>query len=157
MYGSGRLLLSITKEVSGTFSFTCPVTALPVSYCRCLTLCTALFTSPPGHPGLPATTCIYVVGLLPVELNFILVLQREIVVTPNYLCFDCIILKKWKRTMKIKTTVSFSVLHCFHSTGYLLLIIAHERMYLLSINTKEGSSQNETHVPSRVLLLCTYS
>ena len=31
-----------------------------------------------GHPGLPATTCIYLVGLLPVELNvlFILVLRR---------------------------------------------------------------------------------
>ena len=67
-YGSGRLLLSIKKEVSGTFSFTCPVTALPVSYRSRLTLCTALSTSPPGHPGLPATTCIYVVGLLPVEL-----------------------------------------------------------------------------------------
>ena len=57
------------KEVSGTFSFTCPVTALPVSYLRRLTLCTTLSTSPPGHPGLPATTCIYVVGLLPVELK----------------------------------------------------------------------------------------
>jgi len=77
MCRSGRLLLSIKKEVSGNFSFTCPVTALPVSYRRRLTLCTALSTSPPGHPGLPATTCIYVVGLLPVELNvlFILVLS----------------------------------------------------------------------------------
>ena len=78
MYGSGGLLLSIKKEVSGTFSFTWPVTALPVSYRRRLTLCTTLSTSPPGHPGLPATTCVYVVGLLPVELNilFILVLRR---------------------------------------------------------------------------------
>ena len=59
------------KKYPGTFSFTCPVTALPVSYRRRLTLCTALSTSPPGHPGLPATTCIYVVGLLPVELNFL--------------------------------------------------------------------------------------
>ena len=25
--------------------------------------------SPPGHAGFPATICIYVVGLLPVELN----------------------------------------------------------------------------------------
>ena len=65
----GGLLLSIKKEVSGTFSFTWPVTALPVSYLRRLTLCTTLSTSPPGHPGLPAMTCIYVVGLLPVELN----------------------------------------------------------------------------------------
>ena len=50
------------KKVSGAFSFTSPVTALPVSY-------TGLSTSPPGHAGLPATICIYVVGLLPVELN----------------------------------------------------------------------------------------
>ena len=57
------------KEVSGTFSFTCPLTALPVAYRRCLTLCTAVSTSPPGHPGLPATTCIYVVGLLSVKLK----------------------------------------------------------------------------------------
>ena len=66
----------------------------------------------------------------------------------------------------IKTTVSFSVLCCFRSKGYLLLIIiliiimditAHEIMYLLSINTKEGGTQNKTHVPSRVLLLYTYS
>ena len=38
--------------------------ALPVSY-------TALSTSPPGHAGLLATICIYVVGLLPVELNLL--------------------------------------------------------------------------------------
>ena len=42
----------------------------------------------------------------------------------------------------INTTVSFSVLRCFRSTGYLLRVIAHERMYLLSINTKEGGTQN---------------
>ena len=36
-----------------------------------------------------------------------------------------------------------------------LLITAHERMYSLSIRTKEGSTH--THVPSLVLLLCTYS
>ena len=57
----------------------------------------------------------------------------------------------------INTTVSFSVLRCFRSTGYLLLIIADERMYLLSIDTKEGGTQNKTHVVCRVLLLCTYS
>ena len=49
-------LLSVKKEVSGTFSFTCQVTALPVSYRRRVALCTALSTSPPAHPGLPATT-----------------------------------------------------------------------------------------------------
>ena len=65
--------------------------------------------------------------------------------------------KMEKNYEDINTTVSFSVLCCFHSTGYLLLITAHERMYLLSINTKEGSTQNKIHVPSCVLLLCTYS
>ena len=63
------------KEVSGTFSFACPVTALPVSYRRRLTLCPALSTSPPGHPALPATT--YVVGLLSVEVNFLLLLLKK--------------------------------------------------------------------------------
>ena len=38
--------------------------ALPVSY-------TALSTSPPGHAGLLATTCIYVVSLLPAEPNLL--------------------------------------------------------------------------------------
>ena len=65
--------------------------------------------------------------------------------------------KMEKNYEDINTTVSFSVLCCFCSMGYLLLIIAHERMYLSSINTKEGGTQNKTHVPSRVLLLCTYS
>ena len=37
-------LLPIKNEVSGTFSFTCPATALPVSYRRGQTLCTALST-----------------------------------------------------------------------------------------------------------------
>ena len=60
--------------------------------------------------------------------------------------------KMEKNYEDINITVSFSVLRCFRSTGYLLLIIAHERMYLLSISTKEGGTQNKTHVPSRVLL-----
>ena len=30
-----------------------------------------LYSSPPGHVGLPATICIYVVGLLPVNLNIL--------------------------------------------------------------------------------------
>ena len=99
MYGSGRLLLSIKKEVSGTFSFTCPVTALPVCYRRRLTLCTVLSLStwPPK------------------------------VVTPNYLCFDCIILKKMEKNYEdINTIFSVSILRCFRSTGYLLLITAYE-------------------------------
>ena len=54
-------------------------------------------------------------------------------------------LKNPEKNYKNKnTTVSFSVLRCFRSTGYMLLIIAHERMYLLSINTKEGGIQNKT-------------
>ena len=62
-----------------------------------------------------------------------------------------------KNYVDINTTVSFSVLRCFRSAGYLLLMTAHERMYLLSINTKEGGTQNKMHVLSRALLLCTYS
>ena len=46
------------KDMWGTFPVTCPVTALPVSYRRRLNLCIALSTSPPGHPRLPAATCI---------------------------------------------------------------------------------------------------
>ena len=94
------------KQVSGTFSFACPVTALPVSYRRRLTLCTALSTSPPGHPCLPAATCMYVVGLLPTELNvlFVFVLRRQMAITPNYHCLDCISLRKTreKQTNKQK-------------------------------------------------------
>ena len=53
-------------------------------------------------------------------------------------------------------TVSFSVLRSFRLMGYFLHIIAHERMHFkLSVNTKEGGTQNKTRVPSRVLLLCT--
>ena len=40
----------LEKEVSGTFYFTCPVTALPVSYRRHLNLFTALSTSLPYQP-----------------------------------------------------------------------------------------------------------
>ena len=73
------------------------------------------------------------------------------VVTPNYLCFDYImILKKMEKNYEdINTTVSFSVLR---STGYLLLIIAHKRMYLLSINTKEGGTQKTRHAPCSLVV-----
>ena len=83
---------------------------------------------------------------LAVELNvlFILVFQRKMVVTPNYLCFYCMILKKMEKNYEDS---SLSVLRCFRSTGYLLLIIAHKRMYLLFINTKEGGTQNTCPVP----------
>ena len=56
-------LLAIKTEVSRTFPFTLPVTALPVSYGRRLNFCTALSTFPPGQPGLPAATCIWVIFL----------------------------------------------------------------------------------------------
>ena len=46
-YGSGRLLMSMKKEVTGTFLFTCSVKALPVSYFRRLNLCTPLSTWSP--------------------------------------------------------------------------------------------------------------
>ena len=64
--------------------------------------------------------------------------------------------KMEKNYEDINTTVSFTVLRCFRSTGYLLLIIAQERMYLLSINTKEGGTQSKTHVPSHVCSLVVY-
>ena len=123
----------------------------------------ALSTSPLSHPGLPATTCIYVVGLLPVELNvlFILVLRRQMVVTPNYIFFDCIILRRRKKEEEnnyevINTPVSFSVLLCFRSMGSCLLhIIAHERMHLLPINTKEGGTQNTCPGPRSLAVNCS--
>ena len=52
----------------------------------------------------------------------------------------------------INTTVSFSVLRCFRSKGYLLLIIAHERMYILYISTKEGGTQNTCPVPCSLVV-----
>ena len=84
---SNHWAIPAPHEVSGTFSFTCPVTALPVSYRRRLTLCTALSTSPPGHPGLPVMTCIYVVGLLPVELNFLLLLLLLLFFFPPFFLY----------------------------------------------------------------------
>ena len=61
------ILISVKKEESGIFPFTCPVTAFPVSYRGCLTLSTASSTSPLGHPGLSVAICICVVGLFPLE------------------------------------------------------------------------------------------
>ena len=88
------------------------------SFARRLTLWTALSTSPPGHPGLPAITCICVVGFLPVELNvyFSPPTIKLMVTTPNYPE------KMEKNYEDINTTVSFSVLHCFRSMGYFLHI-----------------------------------
>ena len=48
-----------------------------------------------------------------------------------------------KNDEDINTTVSFSALRCFRSTGCLHLIITHERMYLLSFNTKEGAHETK--------------
>ena len=94
------------------------------------------------------------------------------VVTRNYLCFDCIILreKKEKNYKDINTTpppprppppppprppvhVLFSGLCCFRSMGFRSYNSTWKK-YLLSINTKEGGTQNKTHVQSHVLLLC---
>ena len=125
MYGSGKLHLSIKKEASGTFPLACLVTALPVSYRRRLTLCTAVSTWSPRF-------------------------------TSHDLYLHCRSLaSRAKRSFyfgppKINgsnSTVSFSVLCCFRSTGCLLLTRKHERMYLLSINTKEGGTQNTCSVP----------
>ena len=148
------------KEVSGTFSFTCPVTAfssflsqtsnlvhrsLHLStwsprftshnlYLRCRSLASRAKRS--FYFGLPK------INGSNSKLSLLWLHNLE---------------KMEKNYEDINTTDSFSVLRCFRSTGYLLLITAHERMYLLSINTKEGGTQNKTHIPSRVLLLCTYS
>ena len=85
-------LLPIKNEVSGTFSFTCPATALPVSYHRGQTFCTALSTWSPrsisrDHQLLPfifggqqqqkitfssiGMRPTGYVGLMPIELNVI--------------------------------------------------------------------------------------
>ena len=56
----------------------------------------------------------------------------------------------------INTTVSFSVLRCFRSTGYLLLITAHERMYLLSFNTKEGGTHKTKRMSRPVFSCCVH-
>ena len=45
----------------------------------------------------------------------IFVLRRSMAVTLNYLCFDCLILKKWKRTMKILTSL-------FHSQFFVAFV-----------------------------------
>ena len=65
--------------------------------------------------------------------------------------------KTEKNYQDMNTTVSFSVLRCLRLVGYLIHITAHERMHLLSVNTKEGGTQNKTHVLSCVLMLCIYS
>ena len=64
-------LLSFKEEVSGTFPFPCAVNSLAV-------FLPFAQLSPPAHPAVPAATCIYAVGLSPIELNvlFILVLRR---------------------------------------------------------------------------------
>ena len=102
MYSSGRLLLSIKKEVSGTFPFTCSVTVLPVSYCRRLTLCTALSASPPGHPGLPAATCIYVVGLSPIELNVLIICKLSFQIGPVCMIYLSLVFCDSQRRQKMR-------------------------------------------------------
>ena len=151
MYGSGRLLLSIKKEVSGTFSFTCSITALPVSY-TALSTWSRRFTSrdlylPCRSLASRARRSFY---FGPPKIN-----------GSNSTSISALIAWPWNNGKKnyenINTTFSFSVLCFFRSVGYLLHITAHERMHLLPVNTKEGGTQNKLHVPSRVLLLCTYS
>ena len=150
MYGSGRLLLSIKKEVSGTFPSTCPVTALPVSYRRRLTQCTALSTTAPGHPGLPAETCIYVQSQ-----SLATRAKRSFYWSPPKINGSNSKLsllrlhnleKKENNYEHINATVSFSVFRCCRSMGCLFQIIAHERMHLLSINTKGGGTLKTKHM-----------
>ena len=148
MYGSSRLLLSIKKEVSGTFSFNCPVTALPVSY-TALSTWSRRFTSHDLY-----LRCRSLASRAKRSFHFGLPKINGSNSTLSLLWLNNLE-KVEKNYEDINITVSFSLLRCFRSVGYLLLVIAHERMYLLY--TKEGSSQNKTHVPSRVPLLYTYS
>ena len=146
------------KEL-GDKLFISPVTALPVSYCRCLNLCTALSTSPLGYPGLPAMTCMYVVSLLPIELNILFILVLQIIST--------LIASSWKNGKElwnINTTVSFSVLCCFCSVGYLLHIIAHERCIYYLLTQKKAVHKTKhmsqpmfsccVHIPSHSFQFC---
>ena len=58
-----------------------------------------------------------------------------------------------KKKKKKKGQQNLRAVSCSLEGGCLI----QRRMYLLSINTKEAGTQNKTHVPSCVLLLCTYS
>ena len=104
------------KEVSGTFPFTCPITALPVSYCGCLNFCTALSTWSPRFISCDLdprcwslanwAKCFY---FGPLKING---------TNSKSVCFDCIILKKTEKNYETRnTTVSFSVLCCFRSVA----------------------------------------
>ena len=61
--------------------------------------------------------------------------------------------EKKKRKKKKKGQQNLRAVSCSLEGGCLI----QRRMYLLSINTKEAGTQNKTHVPSCVLLLCTSS
>ena len=74
LYVSSRQTTMNEKGSIRKFPFACPVTALPVSYRRCLNSSTALSTTPAGHPGLPAATCVCFVGLLPIKRSVLLIL-----------------------------------------------------------------------------------
>ena len=86
-----------------------PVTALPISHRWRLDLCTSLSTSPPGHPGLPTTTCIYVVGLLSVPVRLFIVrlgnFRQYQFISMYFMQFPMKRLGKWnyfKHTVHIK-------------------------------------------------------
>jgi len=117
----------------GRYSYQTRASLVGMVYRRHLTLCTALHLSTCWWTRFTSHDLyVQLVGLLPIRLNvclFVFVLQRRMVVTPDYLCFDCIIFKnKNKINEDINTTVSVSILPCFRSKAYSLLIIAHERM-----------------------------
>ena len=142
--------LSIKKEVSGTFSFTCPVTALPACY-------TALSTWSPRFTSHDLYLHCWSLASQAKRSFYFGPLKINGSNSKLSLLWLHNLEKMEKNYEAINSTVSFSVLRCFRSMGYLLIVIAHERMYLLSINTKEGGTQNKIHVLSYVLLLCTYS
>ena len=132
------------RSIRNLSFYCCPVTALPVSYHICLTLCTALSTWSPRFTSCDlylrcqcvaiwAKHCFY---FGPPKINgsnsnlSLLWLHNLEKKTPGK--------ELW--SYRLNTTVSFSVLRCFRLMGSFLHIIAHERMHLLSINTKEGGT-----------------
>ena len=136
------------RSIRNLSFYHCPVTALPVSYHRCPTLCTALSTWSPRFTSCDlylhcqclaswAKLCFY---FGPPKINGSNT-NLPLLWLHNF--------EKGKNTHKkrkilwsyrLNTIVSFTVLCCFHSMGSLLHVTAHEIMHLLSINTKEGGT-----------------
>ena len=64
--------------------------------------------------------------------------------------------KMEKNYEDINTTVSFSVLRCFRSKGYLLLITAHGRMYNYYLLTQKKAVHKTEHMSCPVFSCCVH-